>query len=119
MNNSEISKLLGENIRVIRKSKNLSQEHIALLASISPAHLGQIERGNKKPTIETISKIANALDVSIIDLFNFNISQVELTTVKTQGNLETIKLLLKDMDEESLGEVLKSIKAMIAFKNIK
>lgn len=119
MNNSNISKLLGDKIRDIRKSKNLSQEHIAFLASLSPAHFGQIERGNKKPTIETINKIAKALDVTIIDLFSFEMPQVELNADKPHGNLETIKLLLKDMDEQSLGEVLKIIKAMIGFKNIK
>ena len=119
MSNSNVGKLLGEKIRNIRKSKNLSQEHVAYLASLSPAHLGQIERGNKKPTVETINKIAEALDVTIIDLFNFDIPQVEVLAEKSHGNLHTINLLLKGMDEESLSEVLKSIKAMIAFKNIK
>jgi len=119
MNNSNISKLLGDKIREIRKSKNLSQEHIALLASLSPAHLGQIERGNKKPTVETINKIAEALDVTVIDLFSFDMPQAELNVSKMHGNLETINLLLRNMDEQSLAEVLKSIKAMIAFRNIK
>ncbi len=119
MNNSNISKLLGDKIREIRKSKNLSQEHVAYLASLSPAHLGQIERGNKKPTIETINKIAEALDITVIDLFSFDMPQIELCATKPHGNLETINLLLKGMDEQSLAEVLKSIKAMIAFKNMK
>ncbi len=119
MDNSSVSKLLGEKIRDIRKGKNLSQEHVAYIASLSPAHLGQIERGNKKPTVETINKIAKALDVTIIDLFTFDMSQNEVNNTRQSNNLQTINLLLKSMDEQSLGEVLKSIKAMIDFKNIK
>ncbi len=119
MDNSSVSKLLGEKIRDIRKSKSLSQEDVSYIASLSPTHLGQIERGNKKPTVETISKIANALDVTIIDLFNFDMPQYDAKSIKQSSNLQTINLLLKGMDEQSLGEVLKSIKAMIDFKNIK
>lgn len=119
MDNSDVSKILGDKIREIRKNKNLSQEHVAYIASISPTHLGQIERGNKKPTIETVNKIAKALDVTLIDLFTFEMPQNIEKNEKQSDNLQTINLLLKNMDERSLGEVLKSIKAMIDFKNIK
>lgn len=61
--------MLSENIRRIRKKKSLSQEKLARLADISNNTLVKIEMGMaKEPTITTVTKIANALDVSIDEL---------------------------------------------------
>ena len=61
--------MLAENIRKIRKKKGLSQEKLARLADISNNTLVKIEMGMaKEPTITTVRKIADALDVSIDEL---------------------------------------------------
>lgn len=61
--------MLAQNIRRLRLKKDLSQERLARLADISTATLVKIETGvAKEPTITTITKIANALDVSIDEL---------------------------------------------------
>ncbi len=61
--------MLAENIRKIRKKKGLSQEKLARLADISNNTLVKIEMGMaKEPTITTVRKIAEALDVSIDEL---------------------------------------------------
>jgi len=58
--------MLAENIRSLRKKKGLTQEKLARLADISNNTLVKIEMGlAKEPTITTITKIADALDVSI------------------------------------------------------
>ncbi|QSX04800.1 helix-turn-helix transcriptional regulator [Sedimentibacter sp. zth1] len=119
MDDKNIAILLGEHIRNIRKSKNLSQEHVALCANLSPTFFGQVERGNKKPTIDTLDKIAKALDIKIIDLFDFDAPQINLELKNKSKSMDAIHILLNSMDEESIEEVLKVIKAMINFKNIK
>jgi transcriptional regulator with XRE-family HTH domain len=61
--------MLAENIRKLRQKKKLAQEKLARLADISTATLVKIEAGvAKEPTITTVMKIANALDVSIDEL---------------------------------------------------
>ena len=61
--------MLAQNIRKLRLKKGLSQEKLARLADISNATLIKIEAGvAKEPTITTVTKIANALEVSIDDL---------------------------------------------------
>ena len=61
--------MLAENIRRIRKKKGLSQEKLARLADISNNTLVKIEMGMaKEPTITTVTKIADALNVSIDEL---------------------------------------------------
>ncbi|MDP2927194.1 MAG: helix-turn-helix transcriptional regulator [Candidatus Omnitrophota bacterium] len=58
--------MLGQNIRKLRLRNRLSQEKLSRLADISTATLVKIEAGvAKEPTITTITKIADALDVSI------------------------------------------------------
>lgn len=58
--------MLAQNIRKLRLRNCLSQEKLSRLADISTATLVKIEAGiAKEPTITTITKIADALDVSI------------------------------------------------------
>lgn len=61
--------MLADNIKKIRKSKGLTQEKLARLADISNNTLVKIEMGMaKEPTITTMTKIADALDVSIDEI---------------------------------------------------
>lgn len=62
-----ISEKFGIRIREYRQMRGLSQEQLALKANINVSFLGQIERGGKKPTIDTIDKLLAALDVSYKD----------------------------------------------------
>ncbi|MFH1771844.1 MAG: helix-turn-helix transcriptional regulator [Candidatus Omnitrophota bacterium] len=65
--------MLAENIRRLRIKKGLAQEKLARLADISTATLVKIESGvAKEPTITTVVKIANALDVSVDELIGRN-----------------------------------------------
>lgn len=61
--------MIGKNLRRLRKKKGLSQEKLARLADISLNTLTKIESGfAKKPTIQTVVKLAKALGVSIDEL---------------------------------------------------
>ena len=61
-------KIVGESIAYCRKQKNLSQEVVSGLADIGRTHLSAIERGERKPTLETLFRISNALDMKASDL---------------------------------------------------
>lgn len=58
--------MIGNNVRRLRKKKGLSQEKLARRADISLNALSKIESGFvKKPSIQTVVKLARALEVSI------------------------------------------------------
>lgn len=58
--------MIGKNIKKIRQQKKLSQEKLARLTDISLNTLTKIESGfTKRPSIQTVHKIAKALDVSL------------------------------------------------------
>ncbi len=59
------SKIVGEVIADYRKRKNVSQEVLSGLADIGRTHLSAIERGERKPTLETFYRICVALDVKM------------------------------------------------------
>lgn len=57
------AKIVGEVIKSYREEKNLSQEVLSGLADIARSHLSMIERGTRKPTLETLFKLCDALEV--------------------------------------------------------
>ena len=61
--------MLGETIKAIRKERDLSQEVLSGLAGIARTHLTMIENGTMKANIDTIYKIAQALDLRLSELF--------------------------------------------------
>ncbi len=58
-------KELGKRIRAERRKKDLTQEKLAEMANISDSFMGHIERGGRTLSIETLAKLANALNLSI------------------------------------------------------
>lgn len=55
--------VVGRVIQRIREEKNQSQELVSGLAGIGRTHLSAIERGERKPTLETFCRIAYALSL--------------------------------------------------------
>ena len=66
-----IYKKIGNNVRQIRREKEMSQEKLALEASLNRAYIGYIERGERHPSVETIYKISQALNTPLYYFFKF------------------------------------------------
>lgn len=58
-------KVVGEIISAYRRKKGISQEVLSGLADLGRTHLSAIERGERKPTLETFYRICCALDVKM------------------------------------------------------
>lgn len=61
-------KVVGEVISKFRKKKGISQEVLSGFADIGRTHLSAIERGERKPTLETLYRIATALDIKMSEI---------------------------------------------------
>ena len=66
---SEIAKTVGQRIRNYRTQKGLSQEKLAELSGCHHTYIGQLERGEKNATLESVEKIAIALKLPLSKLF--------------------------------------------------
>jgi len=106
---SNITKVLGQRIRNYRTAKGLSQEKLAELSGCHPTYIGQIERGEKNATIESIAKISAALDISLSKLFekiglqdneihSIPLECYEFLSAKTKKEQEHIYRILLEID---------------------
>ena len=55
----------GRRVASLRAEKGMSQECLALQSGINRTYIGEIERGEKSPSLNTIAKIASGLNISI------------------------------------------------------
>lgn len=84
------NKAVGQTIRNLRESKNLSQDVLSGLAGIARSHLSMIETGTKQANFQTIWRIALALEMRPSEL----VTRIEETVQKqsvSAGRLNNIK----------------------------
>ena len=84
---------LGDNMMLIRKKKGLSQADLGKLIGTSGDVIGRYERGDITPSIDVVTKIADALEVSIDYLIGKTNLQLDKQAVK---RLEDISKLPDD-----------------------
>lgn len=93
---SDIKKLLGKKIKQIRKNKNLTQEKLAELINIEIPSLSNIETGKYAPSVETLQKLSEVLEVEPWELYYFNdISQEKMKKYvmsKIDNNFDFLKI---------------------------
>lgn len=63
-------KLLGNRIKSLRIHKGLSQDKLGELAGLNGKYLGEVERGSSNISLMNLSKLADALDVSLLSLLS-------------------------------------------------
>lgn len=93
---ADILELVGKRIRDIRKSKSLSQEQLGEKSGFHFTYIGGLERGERNISLSNLAKIAEALEVDIRDLFNF---EQELSEEK-QTTINEIVLLLSTREDK-------------------
>ncbi|MDR3286398.1 MAG: helix-turn-helix domain-containing protein [Prevotellaceae bacterium] len=62
---------IGMKIRKLREEKNISQQDLAAACNFEKSNMSRLEAGRTNPTIGTLLKICEALDVKLSDLINF------------------------------------------------
>lgn len=116
---------IGENIKAFRSIKKLSQKEVALTIGIDQAQYSRIESGKVEPTVSSLKKIADALGISVGDLFSddkpvdinsFDADLIERLKLMTELDKDDLKSLCHIIDiavnkkrlKDSLSSVLKS-----------
>ena len=65
----EVRGRLGARLKEWRRVRRLTQEQLAERAGLSYKFIGEIERGRGNPTIDTLFKLSQALELDVADLF--------------------------------------------------
>ena len=107
-------KAIGQRIKIARIKKGVTQETVADLIDITPAHMSNVETGKTKVSLPTLIAIANALSVSVDTLLCDNVIASKIIFEKEA------KDIFSDCDEYEvrfLVDLMKSAK--IAFRKDK
>lgn len=84
---------IGKRIRFYRKQKNLSQEQLAEICNFHPTYIGQLERGEKNATLESIHKVTQGLNISLSQLLeNIDMATQEQDNIPLQIYYQLLKL---------------------------
>jgi|SRR5580698_6861829 transcriptional regulator with XRE-family HTH domain len=100
----------GRNIRAARESRNISRELAAERAGITASYLGEIERGEKWPTLGIIRSIARGLNISPGRFFEFEDDQAEAGPL-----IEQFQRALDNRAPEEQQRALRVIRALFGF----
>ncbi|MEK4871220.1 helix-turn-helix domain-containing protein [Niallia sp. FSL W8-1348] len=105
--------VIGANIRLIRKSKNISQEELAFKSGLHPTYIGQIERAEKNLTISSLYTITTALEISLEEFFSIINPKLEQSDSLP---FQSIIKLLQDMNVTEQKKLYEIIKQIIDYK---
>jgi transcriptional regulator with XRE-family HTH domain len=94
----ELRTILGKGIRFYRHQRQLSQAALAEKSNISITFLSNIERGTKYPTSDTLSAIANSLDVEVFELFRHDHSPAKNRTLFERFKIDIKKSMIETLD---------------------
>lgn len=78
MNKSEILKKIGKRIKEVRLQKGISQADLVgkMDGNIDPTNISRIEAGRTNPTVITLFRIAEAMDMTLADLVNLESTEI-------------------------------------------
>ncbi len=94
---------IGSRIRKVRKAQNLTQEEASEKCDITAAFYGNIERGDKKMSVDTLAKVSKGLKISV-DYLLFGDEQDELADYLSE--------IQRTVDEQQMEKYLTVIKAV-------
>lgn len=101
------NKMLGKNIRTLRKKRNLSIDELSQLIGISPSFLGLIERGQRGLSIDNLCRICNMFNIQLDELiYGENRKNVLESESCNNVKVEKIINLLVDFNQSELDFIL-------------
>lgn len=102
---------VGARIRLERENLNLTREKFAEIVELSPFYIGQIERGDRRMSLQTLVKIANTLHVSVDYLLNG--SNIYNKKIEVEKHFSVLESSSEDYDS-ILGNELKELLSILS-----
>lgn len=104
--------LVGARIKELRNQKKMSQVQLAERAESQDTYIGEIERGSRNISLKMLAKIADALEVSVVELLDFRgIKEDEMP--QKQQVVEIVKAKLETRSLEDVRLVQRMISDML------
>jgi|SRR5690606_32129932 len=107
---------IGERIKAVRKTKDVSQQDVADRIGINRVQYNRIETGKSEPTVPVLERIAEALEVNVVDFFNDD-NIIEVNSYD-KSIAEKVKLI-EQLDDTQKKSIFNFIDTAIANKRLK
>ncbi|MCL2228122.1 MAG: helix-turn-helix domain-containing protein [Oscillospiraceae bacterium] len=108
---NEMACTIGERIRAYRTRAGMTQMKLAERAGVHHTYIGQLERGEKNASLETIEKVARALNLPFETLFEALVDGNANNDIAR----EIYELITAQPEREQLA-LLNLLKGMVAYK---
>ena len=95
--------IFGKNVRAIRRARDMTQEQLADQSGLSLQYIGEIERGRRNPSLTSLEKLAEASNLPLSELLQFDV--INLTTEEMKD------FLFKQLNQAN-GDQLRMIYAL-------
>ena len=102
-------KAFGKQLQRYRRRAGYSQEALAEIIDCSSIFISDIERGTRSPGLDTLVKLANALDISVDILLGKELNKY---TSKKLKNIEGQLKKLPSLEQQKILDILESIVAV-------
>lgn len=86
---------IAEKLKTVRKSKGISVYRLAQMSGVSETHIRDLERGDRNPSFDTLSRLVTPLGLSLSELFNESEDMMFLNHDEKEL-IECFRLLSKD-----------------------
>ena len=93
---------IGERLKNLRKSKNITIYKLSKETGISQNHISGVENGKRQPTIETLRRLSAPLGITLSELFNED-GETTVLTANERVLVENYRMLPDDKAEALLG----------------
>jgi len=111
----KISAQVGDRIRYYRRIKDMTQETLAFKSDISGTFLSDVERGKKKPTVDSLEKLLKALDVTFQEFFAFE-NATKHKQIDGKTALDKLNQELQGCSEKEIERIYSIVKHILDFK---
>lgn len=104
---TDLRKIIGNRIRVIRKTKELTQQQLAELSNLDDAYIGGVERGERNFSIDTLEKIVTALKIQPTELFQNHDALNEIEAARLRA-IDEYAVIISELNVKQIN-VLKRV----------
>lgn len=97
------------NIKSIREKKHISQKQLAAAIGTSQSAIAEYESGQKTPKLETFSRIADALDTSVLALLPSDMTEYAIIPTEYEAELLAVVSFLNDAGQRKVMEYARDL----------
>ena len=102
---SDFQEKFGARVKELRKRQGLTQEQLCEKIGIGVRSLVKIETARSFPSVETLEKLINTLEITPVELFNFE-------HLQKKENLKEVIINMIDSHSERIQDIYKIVKVL-------